>query len=132
MSFLIDTDICSAYLKGSRLVWNRFVQYGGGLHISAVTAGELFTWALRANASPARLQGLLDLLQDMKLLEVTLDVALKFGEVRAGLLDQGKAPPEMDLLIASTALVHGLTIVTHNVADYASVPGLTVVDWLVP
>jgi len=131
LSFLIDTDICSAYLKGDRLVWKRFLQYSGGLHVSTVTAGELFTWVLRANASPARLQGLLDLLRDMTVLDVTLDVARKFGAVRAHLLDQGLAVPEMDLLIASTALVHGLTVVTHNVTDYANIPGLTVVDWLI-
>jgi tRNA(fMet)-specific endonuclease VapC len=35
-------------------------------------------------------------------------------------------------MIASTALVHGLTLVTHNTQDYAHIPGLTVVDWLVP
>ena len=45
MSFLLDTDICSAYLKGDRLVWKRFLQYSGGLHVSTVTVGELFTWA---------------------------------------------------------------------------------------
>ena len=33
MSFLVDTDICSAYLKGDRRVWDRFLQYGGGLHV---------------------------------------------------------------------------------------------------
>jgi tRNA(fMet)-specific endonuclease VapC len=132
VSFLVDTDICSAFLKGDRLVWNRFMQYSGGLHVSTVTAGELFTWALRANASPARQQGLLDLLRDMTVLDVTLDVARKFGEVRAGLLDQGQSAPEMDLLIGCTAIVHGLTMVTHNVADYANFPGLTVVDWLIP
>ncbi|MDA1015610.1 MAG: hypothetical protein O3A00_14300 [Planctomycetota bacterium] len=27
MSFLIDTDICSAYLKGDCQVWKRFMQY---------------------------------------------------------------------------------------------------------
>ena len=75
---------------------------------------------------------MLDLLRDLTVLPVTLEVARKFGEVRAGLLDQGLSTPEMDLLIASTALVHGLTIVTHNVADYTNVPGLTVVDWLIP
>jgi tRNA(fMet)-specific endonuclease VapC len=132
LSFLVDTDICSAYLKGDRRVWNRFMQSSGGLQGSTITVGELFTWALRANAPPARLQGLLDLLKDLTVLPVTVDVARKFGEVRAGLLDQGLSVPEMDLLIASTALVHGLTMVTHNVADYANVPGLTVVDWLIP
>jgi tRNA(fMet)-specific endonuclease VapC len=132
VSFLVDTDICSAYLKGDRTVWNRFVQYSGGLQVSTVTVGELFTWALRAKASPMRLQGLLDLLRDLNALEVTVDVARKFGEVRAGLLDRGLPAPQADLLIGSTALVHGLTLATHNVADYTNVPGLAVVDWLIP
>ena len=30
--------------------------------------------------------------------------------------------PEMDALIAATALVHGLTLVTRNIKDFASVP----------
>ena len=44
---------------------------------------------------------------------------------------QGLAPG-LDLFIASTALVHGLTLVTHNTKDFAHVPGLTLEDWLVP
>jgi predicted nucleic acid-binding protein len=43
-------------------------------------------------------------------------------------MDAQQRAPEMDLLIASTALVHGYTVVTHNVQDYANIPGLTVVD----
>ena len=54
MSFLVDTDIGSVYLKGNGSVTNRFVQYGGRLNISTVTLGELFAWALRAKASPRR------------------------------------------------------------------------------
>ena len=64
--------------------------------------------------------------------EISLSVAERFGELRAALLDQGTPVEEMDLLIAATALVHNLTLVTHNVRDYAKVPGLLVVDWLVP
>ena len=70
----------------------------------------------------------MDLLDDMTVLDV--DVAHKFGEVRAQQLDQGLFTPEMDLLIAATALVCNLTVVTHNVQDFANVPGLSVEDWL--
>ena len=66
------------------------------------------------------------------MLDVTQAVAEKFGELRAGLLDRGIVVGEMDLLNASVALIHNLTLVTHNVADYANVPGLTVVDWQIP
>jgi len=130
VSFLVDTDICSAYMKGNHHVWQRFMQYRGQLHVSAITVGELFTWALRAEASPKRLQTLLDLLNDVTVLDVTEQVGRKFGELRAALFDAGKPAPEMDLLSAATALVHDLTLVTHNVRDVANVPGLMVQDWL--
>jgi predicted nucleic acid-binding protein len=75
---------------------------------------------------------LLDLLNDVRVLEVTEDIARKFGELRAALFDAGLSVPEMDLMIAATALVHNLTVVTHNVQDFANVPGLSIDDWLVP
>ena len=132
MSFLVDTDICSAYLKNVGIVINRFLQYTGRLHISAITLGELSTWASRSKAPPRRLQSLLSLLNDLTVLVVDDVVAWKFGEVEAGLLDAGYPSPDMDLLIASTALVHGLTLVTDITIDYGHVPGLAMVDWLVP
>ncbi len=82
MSFLLDTDICSAQMKGNARVHGRFIQYGGRLSISTVTLGL--------------------------------------------------GSPDLDLLNASIALVHNLTLVTHNVQDYANIPGLQVVDWLNP
>ncbi len=132
MSFLLDTDICSAHVKGNRAVYTRFIQYGGRLHISTVTLGELWAWVLRAKASPRRRQKLLDFLRIVPILPVDEAVAQKFGEVRAWQLDRGLAAPDLDLLNAAAALVHGFTLVTHNTADYANVPSLTLDDWLIP
>ena len=132
MSFLVDTDICSAHLKGNRAVSNRFLQYTGGLHICTVTLGELYTWALRATAPPRRLQALEELVGEMTVLDVTHGVARRFGEVRATLLDRGLPPPDLDLLIAATALEHDLTVVTHNTQDFVNVPGVRLADWTLP
>ena len=132
MSFVVDTDICSAHLKGDAAVTNRFLQYTGNLHISVITLGELFTWALRAKASPKRMHGLQAFLSDVRVLDVTEDVARKFGEFRAALFDRGLPAPDLDLLIAATALAHGFALVTHNMADYAYVPNLKLLDWLGP
>jgi tRNA(fMet)-specific endonuclease VapC len=93
MSFLIDTDTCSAHLKGNRAVNNRFLQYTGGLRVSTVTMGELYTWAMRAAAPPQRLQGLQEMLKDVTVLEVTLDVARQFGELRAALTTKDSRRP---------------------------------------
>jgi tRNA(fMet)-specific endonuclease VapC len=38
----------------------------------------------------------------------------------------------VDLMLAATALVRGLTIVTHNTRHFAKVPGLNLEDWTVP
>jgi predicted nucleic acid-binding protein len=62
-------------------------------------------------------------------LDVNHVVARKFGETHAALLDAGRPKPSTDLLIASTALAHGLTLVTHNTKD---IPGLMMDDWSVP
>ena len=132
MSFVIDTDTCSAHIKGHPLVHSRFLQYGGRLYISIVTLGELTIWARRAKAPAKRAKEVNNLLKSVVPLDATVDVAEKFGEVQAGLMDIGLSAPDLDLLIAATALVHGYTVVTHNTADFANIPGLHIVDWLVP
>jgi tRNA(fMet)-specific endonuclease VapC len=132
LSFLLDTDTCSAYVKGNPLVFNRFVQYGGGLAISTITLGELFTWALRAKAPPKRLQDMQDLLKLVGVHDVTSAVARKFGELRAVLFDAGTPVAEMDLFNGAVASVHNLTMVTHNTKDYVNIPGLVLEDWMVP
>jgi predicted nucleic acid-binding protein len=132
VSFLLDTDTCSAHLKQRGRVTNRFLQYTGGLYICTITLGELYTWALRAAAPPRRLEVVRELLTDVRVLEVTPQVAEMFGRVQAGLLDRGRPAPSMDLMIAATALVHDLTLVTHNTQDFANVPGLRLTDWLAP
>lgn len=132
MSFLIDTDVCSAHLKGDRTVFSKFLQYAGRLHVSSVTAGELYSWVLRSKAPPARRQLLQEFLTAAEFLPVDHEVAYQFGELRAQLLDQGQSPATADLLIAATAIVHGLTLVTHNVRHFSRFAQLRVEDWLSP
>ena len=130
MSFLIDTDICSAHLRQVGQVTGKFLQYTGRLHLSVLTVGELYTWAWRRAAPTRRRQALVDLLDDVTILDVSEPIGQKFGEVQAYLLDAGTPAPGVDLFIAATALVHDLTLVTHNVQDFANIRGLRVEDWL--
>jgi tRNA(fMet)-specific endonuclease VapC len=130
VNYLLDTNICSAYLKGDSRVFTRFIQHSGGLCVSAIVVAELYSWVYRTKTPVRRFTGLTDLLAELTLLPVNHDVARKLGEIRAALLDNGQPTPEIDLLIASTALLHDLTLVTHNVRDFAHVPSLRMEDWL--
>ena len=132
MSFLLDTDICSQFMRGNPQVVQRVFQYAGRLHVSVITVGELYSGALRAKVSRRLLPGVTSLLADLQMLDISFDVAYTFGVIRASILDGGLPGPDLDLLIAATALVHDLTLVTHNVSDYGGVPDLRIADWMEP
>lgn len=123
MSFLIDTDIASAHLRGIREVTAKFLLYAGQLHISAVSVAEMKTWVYRSNTPSRFRHGLDHLLADMRIVDVNETVADKAGKVGAGLFDAGRPMATPDLLIGATALVHDLTVVTHNTSDFNIVPG---------
>lgn len=130
MNFLIDTNICSAYLKGEKAVWNKFMQYSGGLAISVVTAGELWTWVSRGTASQRSKDSISEFISGVEVIDLDLKIAIRFGELRGQLMDSGTPMPDMDGLIAATALGENLTLVTQNIADFDSVPDLRLENWL--
>ena len=55
------------------------------------------------------------------------DTGLKWAELLAQLRATGKAMPIKDSLIATTAIVHGLAVVTRNRADFVNA-GVRIVD----
>jgi len=133
MSFLLDTNICSAHLKRPSGLAHRFIQHGGRLCISTIVLGELYAWAFRRSNPTILLQQIEDeLLKDMLLLDFDRACAETFGRVRGSLLQQGLAVNTIDLMIAAVALTHNLTLVTNNTTDFRNIPGLALEDWLTP
>src|ERR1051325_11521323 len=113
MSFLIDTDTVSAHLRGIGLVTGRFLQYAGRLYLSVITVTEIKAWLYRPVTS-RRFQAVYDaLVPDVSILAVDADIADAAGRVSARLQVSGQKLATPDLLIAATAIVHDLTLVTH-------------------
>jgi tRNA(fMet)-specific endonuclease VapC len=106
------------------------MQHSGRLGVSTVTLAEICTWIHRSH-DPQRREALLrEFLVETQIYVFDQVRAEIFGRVRAMLLSQGISVPSLDLQIASTALAHDLTLVTHNVADFRNIPDLRVADWL--
>jgi tRNA(fMet)-specific endonuclease VapC len=132
MNFLLDTDTCSAHMRRPARLAHRFIQHAGGLAIPSIVLAELYAGAYK-HPSPSKLLPLIgDLLKEVQVIDFDSACAEQFGQLRGALLQQGVTVSRMDLLIASAALVHNLTLVTHNTADYQSIPGLRLDDWLIP
>jgi len=132
MSFLLDTDICSAHFRRPGGLAHRFFQYSGRLSVSSVNLAELYSGAYHVPNPQPLLDKVDELLRDVNVLAFDADCARMFGQVRGGLLQKAIAVPTADLMIAATALVYNLTLETHNTKDYLHIPGLRLDDWLTP
>jgi predicted nucleic acid-binding protein len=70
MSFLLDTNICSAHLKRPSGLVHYFVQHSGRLFIPTVVLGELYAWAYRRPLQHSLLNRIeIQLLPDVELLD---------------------------------------------------------------
>ena len=131
MSFLLDTNICSGFIKRRPGLAHRFFQHSGLLHVPMIVLGELYTWAYRReDPSPTLVAIKEELLPEVQLLIFDESCARQYGMVHALLLNKGHSIHAPDLQIAVTALVNDLTLVTHNTDDFQHVPNLRLADWL--
>ncbi len=126
--YLVDTDVISEARKGDqgnagvRAFFSRATQEGAELYLSAVTIGEL-----RQGVERIRHRG--DKLHAQRLEEWLLRVTsayadriLPLDEETAHIWGRLRVPnPEnpLDKQIAATALIHGLEVISRNVAHYA-------------
>jgi len=57
-------------------------------------------------------------------LPFTEEIARRFGEENARLLDGGEVISQFDLTIATTALHHGMVLLSENRKHYQRIPNL--------
>ena len=126
MSYLLDTNVVSE-LRKPRARADRAVRAWVGareasdLYLSAVTILELEVGIARLSRRDAAQAARLTLWLEDEVLDVFSGriMAIGVAEVRrAAWLHVPDPRPERDALIAATAAVHGLTIVTRNVSDF--------------
>ena len=121
--FLIDTDVLSALRRRERspdVVRWVSAQRTTDLYLSVVSIGEVERGIVRQQRrEPAFARVLADWLDSVlvlyreRILAVDLSTARRWGRLSGTLGHEGA-----DLLIAATALEHGLTMVTRNVRHF--------------
>jgi predicted nucleic acid-binding protein len=119
---LVDTNVLSELSRprpSARVV--RWFAIQPTIHLSVVTLEELAFGVARAtSAARPRLGRWLEALLDARpiALDVTQAIARASGELRAAREARGRRVAQADMLIAATALAHGLTLATRNTKDF--------------
>lgn len=138
MSFLVDTNVVSEWVKprpDPRIVqWFAEVDEDR-VYLSVVTLGEL-RYGVERLPSGTRKQRLdewvrhdLPLRFEGRVLSVDARIADAWGAIVARREQAGKPIAAMDALVAATADVHDLTLVTRNISDFQATTRMLFDPW---
>jgi len=132
---LLDTNICSAAIRGDRRVAARLMQYAGRVHIPWMVAAELKFGLEKlslsgqpVNALRTRIARLFSMSSGVLMsTEATLD---HHAALRAQLELAGTPMGASDLWIAAQALTVDAILITDNLREFSRVPNLQLENWL--
>lgn len=133
--YLVDTNIVSEARRGTPRVvaWLRSID-PLSVHLSALTLGEIMRGiALKQKSDPTTAAHLSEWLRKLRndhgdrILPVTEKIAVEWGRI-AAIRPRG----DVDGLIAATAIVHDLILVTRNVKDFQDTDASVINPWEAP
>ena len=130
MKFLLDTNICIYMFKGLYGLPERIKTIGfDEFTISEITLVELIFGAYKSQQVERNLAIAHEFAQSITVLPIigALDF---YGREKARLRSLGQPIGDLDLLIGTTALANGLTLVTRNVREFSRIQNLNVENWV--
>jgi toxin FitB len=121
MSFLCDTNIISELVRPQPnpgvLIW---VKNLSDINISVITVEEIF-YGLTSNPNIKIQSWWENFMQNhCQILPITAEIAQLCGQLRGQQRLIGKTVTQADMMIAATAQIHQLTLVTRNMRDFDS------------
>ena len=129
---LLDTDTLSEIIKAHNpQVLQQAVQYLQAhqqFTFSIITRYEILR-GLQAKQATRQIRLFEERCQASEILPITDEIILRAADIYGNLHRQGQLISDADILIASTALVHGITLVTENVSHFQRIPGLKLQHW---
>lgn len=127
MRYLVDSDwLIDAFLGIPTAVNLPARLRDDGLAVSIVSYGELFEGAIGTPDPVTELARFRRFLDRLALLPLDDAIMERFARIRADLRRRGQLIPDLDLLIAATAMRHDLTLLTRNVRHFHRIPDLRI------
>ena len=118
---LIDTNVVIDFFNGRLPISGQRLLATTVPAISVITHIELFSKARLSSAEIAQMQQF-------------VQVAIVYGTITADIIEQTTALRVQhkiktpDAIIAATALVYDLTLITRNISDFRAIQGIKLID----
>ncbi|MEO1021489.1 MAG: type II toxin-antitoxin system VapC family toxin [Bacteroidota bacterium] len=131
-AYLLDTNIC-IYILNQRpqSVFGRFKEVDiNEVYFSSLVLAELHFGVQKSRRIEHNLSTLKAFVSPFEFLQFDEPSARCFGEIEHELQKSGELIGPMDLLIASQAKAHGLTLVTNNEKEFERIEGLNIENWV--
>lgn len=132
LTHLLDTSVYSQRLRPKPLpsVVAKWSEFGdSALAISAVCEAEIQYGLAKKNSERLWTEYREYLENRLVLLPMDKPVSDHFGQLKTQMEQLGQPRADFDLLIASTAIVHGLHLVTLNHRHFEGIPDLKMDLW---
>lgn len=97
--------------------------------VTTTSVMELWEGIHRVDSTENERERVEELLTDLREAPFDRDCAMKAGEINANLASDGRPIDVEDVMIAATALVHDVPVVTRNVSHFERIDGLEVVSY---
>jgi tRNA(fMet)-specific endonuclease VapC len=122
LNLLIDSTDLIDFLRGKpgsiELLQEAF-RSADGVYASAMNVAEVYGGIRSCEEAKTHA-----LLESLRCLPISFDIARHAGKLRTQFLRKGRTHSIQDMIVAATALEHGLTLVTQNRKDFP-IEGLT-------
>ncbi|MBI4097031.1 MAG: type II toxin-antitoxin system VapC family toxin [Candidatus Levybacteria bacterium] len=126
-SYLIETSVIIDYLKGKEQAKILVDSLKGHLTSSYFCLAELYEGIRRVKEHKTHEQAALMYFHSLRIVYgLDMQIAKKFGELRARLKKHGAVIEDIDLFLAATCLVYDLTLVTFNKRHFSHVEELEI------
>ncbi len=127
MNYLLDTTVLIDALRGRnerKQLLAELVLSGHTLATSAMNIGEVFAGMRTGEEAKTEL-----LLSNLEVYPITPAIARRGGGTKSEWARKGKTFSLADMLVAATAMEHGLILMTDNHKDFRNIRGLTLYDF---
>ncbi len=128
--FLLDTDILIYSFKGNKtVIENIKLNAEAPKAISVISYGELIYGANKSSQVLSNLARVHRLREIFPVIDCSSSILECFGSIKAQLSKKGTTVDDFDLLIGSTAMTLGYTVVTNNEKHFRKIPDLKITNW---